>query len=75
MYILRLPLPHLGILYHAVYDNKSGIISNLKIFGNDSNQKLEELYIEKDYSIEYYMDIYYQMSKYINSVLINSSST
>ena len=75
MYILQLPLPHLGLLYHAVYDNKSGTILNLKIFGNDSNQKLEELYIENDYSIEYYMDIYYQMSKYINSVLINSSST
>lgn len=71
MHILRLPLPDLGLLYHVEYDNKSGTILCLRVFANNNKKVLEELYIEKDFSIEYYMKIYYEMLNYIKSTLIS----
>ena len=75
MYILQLPLPHLDLFYHAVYNNESGCILILKIFSSNDTGVLEELNIEKDCSIEYYLSIYDEMTRYIRDVLIDGSST
>jgi len=73
MFILQIPLLHLNLLYHVVYDNKSGNILSLKIFENNSSNVLNELHIETDYTIEYYMNVYAEMLNYIKKRL--SSNT
>ena len=75
MYILQLPLPHLKLFYHVVYENKSGNILSLKIFASNEDDILEELHIEQDYSIEYYLSIYNEMLGYIQNNLIDGSPT
>jgi len=74
MHIIELSLSKLELFYHVVYNNKSGNILEMRIFSCDKNGLLEELFITSDFTIEYYMTIYNEMTGYIQHNLIDSIS-
>lgn len=72
MHILHFYSTDLKILHHAIYDKKTGVVLELKFYSVNNNEILKLMYIDKDYTIEHYMNVFYGMCKFISDNLVDT---